>query len=973
MAKDKKQSRSLGGSQNAGQNDAGSARSQDIDVSTGSLAGKASDSDLDIQALLRKYMPEYENEDEDSVSEGTGVLSRLKKSAEDTGAADDAVEFTEDLFILPDEESPEVEEDSVLSALDAAFSELMEEESAQVKKTAAEKLEADDFMFTDDILAPIEDDGELEDEEGIYEDDEERISRKPRRQKERGGLFGFGKRAKKNKAVEEMLFAEDAPETEEYPVAEAHQPAEEEPELFVDIPEEIPDGQMGEAMMESLGLEAEPDDELTNTLRELGLLQMDEEPEMDVMPAPVEPTEPAEPEAAEDVPLSDADMLRMAEELLENAVVKPEEAEAPAPAAEEEAVPAVDDEFDPTDINLMVAFGMDDGSEGKKKAARTARQLGDKLENEKVAREGQKVKLDRPEYVDKSQNAAIEKSYRLKMIGLWIRLGLCGVFTVLLMLFENIEVIAKLLTGTAKQFGGVFDPAIYPVVYAMVSLQLMLLACLCAHEQILKGFGYLLRGVPRPESMTALLTVAGILYTVVISRITVQSDEPVMFNFTVAAAAFMTLIGAVYTARREMMNFKVISSPNPKHVVCRVSDDCSRGEATAFSEEEDICDVMRIEKTDFVDGFFTRLCTPDAATNVFMSCAMGIMVAAAVLFGIFASIRGGSAVEVARVVCVSMMTVAPLSVYLSLSYPFYRANVAASEYESAIIGEASLAEYSNASIVTFDDNNVFPSYGVKVQNIRIFNNARIDRVLYYASSVFAKAGGPLRDVFEVATLEVGHSENVQIFDTEAGFLAAEVDGVNIIFGSGEALIKKGLKIRRSELEDDVDLSEELSIMYMFREDKLVAKMYIQYVMDSDIELILGQFQNSGLYVCVRTYDPNIDERMIARKVKMKRMPLKVIRYNDAEEVDEHKEKKGSGLVTSGSPKSLLQIISYCDKVLHTKKTNIALAILAIIIGAAIMLLLVLSGSIGIVNSLYIILYQLLWLIPMLLSTRMFIR
>ncbi|MBR4960926.1 MAG: hypothetical protein IKY52_08525 [Clostridia bacterium] len=973
MAKDKKQSRSLGGSQNAGQNDAGSARSQDIDVSTGSLAGKASDSDLDIQALLRKYMPEYENEDEDSVSEGTGVLSRLKKSAEDTGAADDAVEFTEDLFILPDEESPEVEEDSVLSALDAAFSELMEEESAQVKKTAAEKLEADDFMFTDDILAPIEDDGELEDEEGIYEDDEERISRKPRRQKERGGLFGFGKRAKKNKAVEEMLFAEDAPETEEYPVAEAHQPAEEEPELFVDIPEEIPDGQMGEAMMESLGLEAEPDDELTNTLRELGLLQMDEEPEMEVMPAPVEPTEPAEPEAAEDVPLSDADMLRMAEELLENAVVKPEEAEAPAPAAEEEAVPAVDDEFDPTDINLMVAFGMDDGSEGKKKAARTARQLGDKLENEKVAREGQKVKLDRPEYVDKSQNAAIEKSYRLKMIGLWIRLGLCGVFTVLLMLFENIEVIAKLLTGTAKQFGGVFDPAIYPVVYAMVSLQLMLLACLCAHEQILKGFGYLLRGVPRPESMTALLTVAGILYTVVISRITVQSDEPVMFNFTVAAAAFMTLIGAVYTARREMMNFKVISSPNPKHVVCRVSDDCSRGEATAFSEEEDICDVMRIEKTDFVDGFFTRLCTPDAATNVFMSCAMGIMVAAAVLFGIFASIRGGSAVEVARVVCVSMMTVAPLSVYLSLSYPFYRANVAASEYESAIIGEASLAEYSNASIVTFDDNNVFPSYGVKVQNIRIFNNARIDRVLYYASSVFAKAGGPLRDVFEVATLEVGHSENVQIFDTEAGFLAAEVDGVNIIFGSGEALIKKGLKIRRSELEDDVDLSEELSIMYMFREDKLVAKMYIQYVMDSDIELILGQFQNSGLYVCVRTYDPNIDERMIARKVKMKRMPLKVIRYNDAEEVDEHKEKKGSGLVTSGSPKSLLQIISYCDKVLHTKKTNIALAILAIIIGAAIMLLLVLSGSIGIVNSLYIILYQLLWLIPMLLSTRMFIR
>ncbi len=961
MAKDKKQGRSAGDAQFAGRDDAKkTARSQDIDVSSISLEGQESDSELDIQALLRKYMPEYDNESEEPESEGTGVLSRLKKSAEDM--TDEAEVF----FDLPVDETAEENDDSILSALDSAFSELMTEEPVPAEETPAQKLEADDFMFTDDIPAKFEDDGEVEDEEGIYEDDDDRYSRKPRRKKERSGLFAFGKRNRKDKAAAEDDFIGSAsPFKEEEPVHAA--PAAE--TVFADDLEKVSAEQMGNAMMDSMGLAEEPDLELTDTLRELGLLNLEEEE-----PAPVPGEDSAR--ADEGDSLSDEEMLRMAEELLgQSGAVSAAEDAAEEPDSTEQETPgaASDDEFDPTDINLMVAFGMDDGMEGKKKAARTARQLGDKLEHEKVDKEGHKVKLDRPEYVDKSQNAEIEKSYRFRMMGLWIRLGLCGVFTILLMLFENIEVIAKLFTGTAKQFGGVFDPAVYPVVYAMVSLQLMLLACLCAHEQILKGFGYLFRGVPRPESMTALLTVTGILYTIVISRITVQSDEPVMFNFAVAVAAFLTLIGEIYGTKREMMNFRVVSSPNPKHIVCRVSDECSRGEATAFSDAEDICDVMRIEKTDFIDGFYTRLYTPDGTTNVFMSCAMGIMVAASVLFGIFASVRGGSAVEVARVVCVSLMTVAPLSVYLSLSYPFYRANVAASEYESAIIGESSLAEYSNASIVTFDDDNVFPSYSVKVQNIRIFNNARIDRVLYYASSVFAKAGGPLKDVFEVATLEVGHSENVQIFDTENGFLAAQVDGVNIIFGSGAALAKKGLKIRKSELEDDVDLSEELSIMYMFREDKLVAKMYIQYVMDSDIELILGQFQNSGLYVCVRTFDPNIDERMIARKVKMKRIPLKVIRYNDAEEVAAYEEKKSSGLVTSGSPKSLLQIISYCDKVLHTKKTNIALAVLAIIIGAAIMMLLVLSGSIGIVNSLYIILYQLLWLVPMLLSSRMFIR
>ena len=44
-----------------------------------------------------------------------------------------------------------------------------------------------------------------------------------------------------------------------------------------------------------------------------------------------------------------------------------------------------------------------------------------------------------------------------------------------------------------------------------------------------------------------------------------------------------------------------------------------------------------------------------------------------------------------------------------------------------------------------------------------------------------------------------------------------------------------------------------------------------------------------------------------------------------------------------------------------------------LIGAAVMVLLVLSDSIGVMTSLYIAVYQLLWLIPMLLSSKMFIR
>lgn len=962
---------------------------KDRDTSIDATSGTESDSELDIHALLRKYMPDYDTDDPDSND---------KESADTSGSILKKIRSTDAV-----EANNEKNDAGDLLDLDAAFTAAPAKADSSGQMAPKQNPDAAEYEFTDDDIAavPSEDGYALEDEEGIYDEDDapqktKKEPKKTKQKKEKRGLFGRRQKRRDGAEEDHVLppeeFFGDADKdayTTATPVSMNFDTAS---VAGVDEAKDSAAGRdaLGKAVMDSMDIpQPQVEERLTMPVAEktrgTETTASDPVQEKDMSSADAA-------SSAENVDSFDkidldaiAASLTLAEEKIDDT---PENADKKADTATDfhtdPAAASSDNAFDPTDINLMVAFGLDEEEKGKKnkgkgkknraeqtetREQRAARQVGDRLEAEQNGT--RKVKLDYPEYMDRSQTPEIQKRYKYKLTTLWIKFGFCGVFTILLMIFENMEVLGKLFTGTAKQFGGVFDPAVYPTVYAMVSLQLMLLACVFAWEQIYDGLRSIFRGTPKPESLTALLTFAGILYTVMIARITVQSDEPVMFNFIVAFAAWMTIGGAIYNTRREILGFQVVSSPKPKHIVCRVPDDESRCETGAFAEDENICDVMRIEKTDFVDGFFTRLNTPDGTTNLFLSCVMGIVVALSVLFGVFTGVRGGSGVEIARVVIVSIVTMAPLPVFLAFSYPLWRASAAARDFDSAIIGESSLAEYANASIITFDDKNVFPSYSVKVQNIRIYNNARIDRVMYYAASVFAKAGGPLQDVFEVATIEMGHSDNVNIFDTDRGFLAAEVDGVNILFGSAKALAERGMKIPREVFDEDADMSDELSIMYMFREDRLVAKMYIQYVMDGDIELILGQFQNNGLYVCVRTFDPNIDERMIARKVNMKRIPLKVVRYASAE--SETAEKASSGLVTCGSPKSLLQVISYCDKVLHTKKTNIALCVLAMLIGAAVMVLLVLSDSIGVMTSLYIAVYQLLWLIPMLLSSKMFIR
>lgn len=931
-----------------------------------------SDSELDINSLLKKYMPDYDENDADSDEDGGsaeahrgGVLSRLKGAGRELGGSRPDEERTEDeqlidsldnAFGIPaDENDPDggfideydleegaysdgddysENEEYIDDAAPAVGAETSAKKSPAAHEMTDEEFDAtfDDVSDADDVYTRFDSDTKF-DSDKEEEPDEELPSTEP-------------------DDIPEGAFDEDEAESSydiDGTAPETASENEDKPDYS-----ELDDEELSDAADEYLRAMSDEEDSGKKKTRFIFPFMKKDKAEEEEASSGIYDADDESAESSDD----EAPSLP-AESLAEEA----SDAEIEESSEDEENG---DIDIDPTDINLMVAFGLD--ADNNKKA----KEFGDRLEA-KQSKTRTKRKLDHPEFIDKSQTPAIKKELHDKQVSLGIRLGVCAVLTVLLMIFENIPFITKLFTGSEKQFAGALDPAVYPTVYIMISLQLMLLACFCALDEIVDGFKYIFRGTPKPESMTALLTLSGIVYSVIVARITKSPSEPVMFNFVTAMSACMTLVYSLYNTKRERMNFAVVANRKPKHIVRRLPDEEAQGEAKAFADNEDACDVMKIEKTGFVDGFFSRLERPDSSMGVFMTFAMSVSVAAGVLFGIFANLKGGDGVTVCRVVYSSLLVIAPMSAYVTFSYPFYRANVAAKQYDSAIIGEASLEEYSNASIISFDDKNVFPSYSVKVQNIRIYNNARIDRVLYYAASVFAYAGGPLQDVFEIATKDMGCSQNVKIFDTEAGFLATQVDGVNIIFGNAQALGARGLEIPENALRDDVDLSDELSIMYMFRENKLVAKMYIRYVMDADIDLILKQFYGSGLYVCVRTFDPNIDEAMIAKKAGMKKMPLKIVRYVSTDEVGAFEEKVDSGLVTCGTPKSLLQVISYCGKVLHTKKTDIALGVLSVMIGLAILTLLLLSNSLSVLTSLLIVFYQLIWLIPITIASKVFIR
>ncbi len=676
-------------------------------------------------------------------------------------------------------------------------------------------------------------------------------------------------------------------------------------------------------------------------------------------------------DSAEEAPLGEPEFVL--EDENDEAESAAELDSAPLPVPEE--LENID--FDPTDsagvgttdMNLRIAFGLEEDTEDEEVAG-AVKKMADRFEADR--RVGRKLAPEHPEYTDPIQARDIAGEYKKARRSVTLRLVFAIIFAALLIVFENISVITELLTGTAKQFAGPLDPAKYPVVYIMVSLQLLFITSVFALPELRHGAKRLFSAAPTPESSSLLLVIAGTVISAVSAYFAKDTSEIVTFNAVSAVSVVMTLVYSRLNIKREMMTFYVVGSKKKKYAMKNVPDEDSLLDSVDCDDDM-YGDVMRVEQSGFIDGFFSRMSTPDRMTGAFVAGIMAFSVAAAVIFGFFTSKSSSDVPAILTGAYLALLAMTPFALQLTFSYPFYRASSAAASCDSAIVGECSLDEYASAAVVSFDDGNLFPSYGVKVQNIRIYNNARIDRVLYYASSVFKSAGGPLSDVFEVATMEMGRSDSVELLEADAGFLASRVDGVRIIFGSHSALAARGYEIADSVAQDDVDFSDELSIMYMFREDVLISKMYIKYVLDGDTEAMLRQFRDYGMYLCVRTYDPNIDEDMICSKLSMKEPPIKVVRYRNANDARGVCERTDSGFVTYASPKTLLQLLPYCDKVIHTKRTCAALTVMSMIISLMLIAVLTMSSGIGFLRGIHMIAWHAVWMLPAYIASKIFIR
>lgn len=625
----------------------------------------------------------------------------------------------------------------------------------------------------------------------------------------------------------------------------------------------------------------------------------------------------------------------------------------------------------PTDTQMMKAFGLDPRKEtekddGKKifdeysfestdemdsMVAMTTTSL-DMAMNSELPEESETPSY---EYTDPSQKKDIFATFREKYLAQKIKMIVASFFAIMLFVIEALPQIAP----SVDIFSG------NVMVSIIVNLCILVCAGALVFGSMLKSAKLLIKGKFNANTVTLVSFVISLMISIaaLIASLTKEGAEIALYNFSFTVCAFLSILFEFLSLRRDVYSFKIVSATETKSVLAKLNRVDRYAEEKEFGEYMgDYSDVYKVEETDFVADFFKkRNEIPRCAGVLAFMIPVSLLIAIVVMIISIIALGNGAFTGISHGF-MAYCFCAPVTALISFIYPMYLAAQRAYSYSSAIIGDNTPDINEKISTITFTDSDAFPPERIKIKSVKVFENYHIENVIYFASSVFSRVGGPLATVFKQATLDSVNSEDVDIKEITDLGIDAFVDGRHIVIGQPVYMESQCFETMYEAGDEEYEGQTNKRVLYLACDEVVVAKFYIQYNVSSDFLYIVRHLSRGGICISIRSSDPCVDNDILYRnKMDPTQYPVRIIKGQGPETKKESISTSVGSVVSTGSRKGLIKTLLLCDKVINIRKTNLIVKILSMIIGAVAAGLLITTAAP--ISSLFPALYQLFWMLP----------
>ncbi len=484
-----------------------------------------------------------------------------------------------------------------------------------------------------------------------------------------------------------------------------------------------------------------------------------------------------------------------------------------------------------------------------------------------------------------------------------------------------------------------------PAVRALVCLILMLVVVVIGLDIFTKGIMTLIRKKPGAESLIAISAVVSTLDAVLIV-IKGGPDGFIPFCGVTALSMTFAIWGSYLSCKSFAMSFASAAATENPSVVLSLSGIDEEGGVLAKSKRPITGFVRTAEAADVFESAY-RIIAP-------------ILMGAALILSAFCFFASKECTDYVHTLAACTAACGSLSALFGFAFPFSVLVKRLVKSGVAIAGYAGTAELGRIRRVLVTDTDIFPVSTLSIADVSIAESARPDTVIAYTGSLIAASGMGIAPLFtELMRKNACSIQKVEDFAChEGGGLVARVNGDLVYVGSSGFMQLMGIRLPKG--------SAAKSSVFVAINDSLSGIFAIGYKPVASVQRALVSLLRSKKEPLFAIRDFNITPMLVKQKFRLPNDRYDFPSFADRYRISAPEtEELGTVVATfaRGGLNSVAGLASRGQKLYTRLIICLVISLLGTFLGLVFMLYLCWTGAYDSASCGNLMIYMLLWMVP----------
>jgi len=438
----------------------------------------------------------------------------------------------------------------------------------------------------------------------------------------------------------------------------------------------------------------------------------------------------------------------------------------------------------------------------------------------------------------------------------------------------------------------------------------------------------------------------------------------IVFDFLFMLLLSFNIYSKNILAKNISKNFTIVSTDGLKTVVNKpVSEEIAND---IMLETGNGGDIVYATKSNFVSEFIQKSFADFELSKKFSPLYTFVLIVV-LLFSFVNYYFNSSFALCFTYASAALCAATPFLHIFSFASPLFNNSRRARKQGGAIIGSVSSFELDDAQTLIVDDSDVFT---VTLNGIRLYGDAMIDDAILYLNSLYRTVGGPLKSLFtnmlsdNITTLP--RIDDIYYHDT-MGY-SGLIHSKTFVAGNKSLMDHFGIEVDDSEF-DLIYQQKARHVLFVAYDNKLMGVFLLSYKLSFGVDKAFMTCEKDCINIAIAERDSNVNASTLFACYKAKDQSLfKIMNFRTARNCFNKFETQSitpSLLVSNTGLKGITAALHGCKNIVFAFKANNVVKNMASIIGIILITFLLLFSNPTVMLPIHVILYQLLWSLPVL--------